>query len=118
MTSPLFIQHRAPYDGHAALEMLDALLVSAAFGQNPAVLFQGDGIWQLLPAQSPLALGCKSLVAQMETLPLYDVETILVEQESLESRGLTADQLALHVTVLSQLEIRRLLETHYPILRF
>ena len=33
--APLFIQHQAPYAGYNAQETLDALLVMAAFGQNP-----------------------------------------------------------------------------------
>ncbi|HEX5276327.1 MAG TPA: sulfurtransferase complex subunit TusC [Fluviicoccus sp.] len=118
MKTPLYIQHRAPYEGHAALEMLDALLVSAAFGQNPAVLFQGDGVWQLLPQQFPQALGRKSLAAQLEALPLYDVENIFVEQESLECRGLGVDQLVLPVTVLPRDALRRLFRNHFPIMRF
>ena len=118
MKTPLFIQHRAPYDGHSATELLDALLVSAAFGQNPVVLFQGEGVWQLLPDQAPQALGAKSLSAQLGALPLYDVETILVEQESLESRGLSAEQLVIPVSVIPRREIRQLLEDHFPVLRF
>ena len=118
MTSPLFIQHRAPFDGHAAAELLDALLVSAAFGQNPTVLFHGDGVWQLIGPQEPAALGCKSLVAQLEALPLYDVENILVEQESLDSRGLSAAQLALPVRAVSRSELPSLLAEHSPVLRF
>lgn len=116
--SPLFIQHRAPYHGHLALEMLDALLVSAAFGQQPTVLFQGDGLWQLVGPQEPSGLGVKSLAAQLEALPLYDVESILVDEDSLTERGLCAGQLSLPVRVVSRRELRQLLMTHFPVLRF
>lgn len=118
MNTPLYIQHRAPYDGHAAAELLDALLVSAAFGQNPTVLFHGEGVWQLLANQTPHVYGAKSLIAQLEALPLYDVENILVERESLESRQLKADDLALPVRIIAREEIRQLIATHFPILRF
>ncbi len=83
MSKPLFIQHRAPYQGYSALETLDALLVAAAFGQNPSVLFQGDGVWQLLPSQEAQLMARASVVAQLEALPLYDVDDIYVDEESL-----------------------------------
>lgn len=118
MSHPLFIQHRAPFDGHGAAELLDALLVSAAFGQNPAVLFLGDGVWQLLGPQQPAALGCKSLAAQLEALPLYDVTGLLVEEESLRARGLEAAQLVLPVRTVPRAALRELLATHHPVVRF
>lgn len=116
--SPLFIQHRAPYDGHQATELLDALLVSAAFGLNPTVLFMGDGVWQLLGPQQPDAYGGKSLAAQLEALPLYDVDNILVEQESLEVRHIDPEALILPVRLVPRRALAELLSTHAPVVRF
>ena len=101
MTKPLFIQHRAPYQAYSALETLDALLVAAAFGQNPSVLFQGDGVWQLLKAQEPQTMGRNSLVAQLEALPLYEVT-----------------QLALPISVVKKSDMAAFIAQHAPLIRF
>lgn len=118
MTKPLFIQHCAPYQGYGALETLDALLVVAAFGQNPSVLFQGDGVWQLLKAQESQMMGRNSLVAQLEVLPLYDVEDIYVDEDSLISRGLNIHQLALPAKLLKKIDMAVFFAQHAPLIRF
>ena len=118
MTKPLFIQHCAPYQGYSALETLDALLVAAAFGQNPSVLFQGDGVWQLLKAQQPQMMGRNSLVAQLEAVPLYEVEDIFVDEDSLVSRGLNINQLALPVSVIKKSDMAAFIAQHAPLIRF
>lgn len=117
MHPPLIIQHRAPYADHAASEALDLLLVLAAFGQNPAVLFSGDGVWQLLANQHPAALGHKSLAAQLQSLPLYDVEHLYADADSLRARGLQAEQLALPVQWVEAEDMAALLARHHPLLR-
>jgi tRNA 2-thiouridine synthesizing protein C len=91
----LFIQHRPPYSDDSAAEMLDALLVAAAFGQQVSVLFQDDGVWQLLANQDGKALGRKTLLSQLQALGLYDVERLYVDHASLQARGLQAAQLGL-----------------------
>ena len=118
MTKPLFIQHRAPYKGYSALETLDALLVAAAFGQNPSVLFQGDGVWQLLKDQEPQMMGRNSIVAQLKALPLYEVEDIYIDEDSLISRGLTISQLALPVAVIKKRDMAAFIAQHAPLIRF
>lgn len=114
----LFIQHRAPFDGVGAVETLDALLVQAAFGLDPAVLFLDDGVWQLVGPQAPAGIGAKSVAAQQEALPMYDVTAIHVERESLETRGLDPEDLVLPVQLVSRSELADLFSRHAPILRF
>lgn len=116
--TPLFIQHQAPGDGAGPVETLDALLVQAAFGLDPAVLFIDDGVWQLVGPQAPQALGGKSMAAQLEALPLYDVNTILVESESLAERRLTPEQLVLPVRLVERQALAALFNAHQPVLRF
>jgi len=118
MTRVLFIQHRAPAGSASPSETLDAALVSAAFGQTVSLLFQGDGVWQLLPDQDASGNGRKSLSAQLSALPLYDVEQLYADADSLAARGLTASQLALPVTVLDAEGMRALLAAQDRILRF
>lgn len=114
----LFIQHRTPYDGYSAQETLDALLVVAAFGQNPSVLFQGDGVWQLVAAQQPQDMGRSSLVAQLTALDLYDVQDIYVDRQSLLSRGLSIEQLAITVQLIEAENMADFIAHHQPLIRF
>jgi len=114
----LFIQHHAPYDGYYAQEMLDMLLVVAAFGQTLSVLFQGDGVWQLVAKQQPQTLGRLSIVAQLQALPLYDVEAVYVDEQSLRERGLTAEQLLLPVQIIHNDHIASFINQHQQLIRF
>jgi len=114
----LFIQHRPPYSDDRATELLDALLVAAAFGQTVTVLFQDDGVWQLLREQNGQALERKTLLAQLQALGLYDVERLYVDQQSLQERGLGSLTLGLPATPLAAGEIAPLLAEHDLVLRF
>lgn len=114
---PLFIHHTTPYDSHNAQESLDALLVMAAFGQNPSVLFQGDGVWQLLANQHSEIMGKPSIIAQLSALELYDVSDVYVDEQSLISRGLAVEQLAINVQILPQAALKDFFQQHYPIVR-
>jgi tRNA 2-thiouridine synthesizing protein C len=59
-----------------------------------------------------------SVVAQLEALPLYDVDDIYVDEESLTARGLDVAQLALPVTRLKREEMAAFIAQHTPIIRF
>lgn len=114
----LFIQHRAPYGSESAQEQLDALLVAAAFGQKVSVLFQDDGVWQLLAQQEGRALERRTLAAQLQALELYEVNALYVDAVSLAERGLDRNQLALKVDVLEADALQKLFDAQDMLLRF
>lgn len=118
MKKTLFIQHHAPYGSESPQEQIDALLVAATFGQSVSVLFQDDGVWQLLPQQDGKALARRTLAAQLQALELYDVNKLYADAASLLERGLEADMLAFPVTVLSSAELQQLLAEQDMVLRF
>lgn len=97
----LYIAARAPYNNDTAQELLDALLVSAAFGAEVSVLFQDQGVFQLHAGQQGQLLGRKSLDAQLQALPLYDVEHVFVDAHSLHEFGLSAEHLIIPVQILA-----------------
>lgn len=113
----LYIAARAPYGDDRAQELLDALLVAASFGAEVSVLFQDDGVWQLLPGQDGQQLGRRSLGAQLDALPLFEVEQRYADATSLTGRGLTADDLLLPVQVLHGPELAALLASHDQVIR-
>lgn len=113
----LYIAARPPYADDRAQELLDALLVAASFGAEVSVLFQDDGVWQLLPGQEGAALARRGLGPQLEALPLFDVERLYADAISLSERGLGADDLLLPVRALEAIDLAALLANHDQVIR-
>lgn len=117
MKKLLVVMHRAPYSGEQPGEMLDAALVAAAFGMDVSLLFQGDGVWQLLAGQNGKALERKTLLAQLQALELYDIQRLYVDSASLAERGLDSTPLGLAAETLDEARIRQLHAGHDLVLR-
>lgn len=113
----LFIAARDPVRDDRAQELLDTLLVCASFGLPTTILFQGVGLQQLLPGQLPEASERKSLSAQLESLPLFEVEHRYVVAEDLAWYGLTPEDLCLPCTPLLRHQLPALLAAHAHVLR-
>lgn len=105
---PLIELGRAPYDGAFARSALDVVLSYAAFAQNPLVLFSGAGVLALIDTQDATALGRKSLRKVIDSLPLYDLETVFVEQASLVRFGIAMTQLPDFASPLGDAELAAL----------
>lgn len=118
MKRVLFIQHRAPYGSESPQEQVDAQLVAATFGLQVSVLFQDDGVWQLLSQQDGKPLGRRTLGAQLQALELYDVRELYVDAASLAARGLDSGQLALAARALDSEGLRDLIAAHDLVMRF
>lgn len=87
---------RSCVDGSLSLkEGLDAAMVAAAFGQLVKILFEGDGVYHLLPKQAPEVLGGKAYHKALSALAMYDVDQLFVCSESLSNRGLALERLSL-----------------------
>lgn len=118
MKKTLFIQNQAPFSTESPQEQLDALLVCATFGQNVSVLFQDDGVWQLLPNQQGSVVGKRTIASQLQILPLYDIEKLYVDEVSLSERGLDSASLSLPVTPLNKDALQQLFAEQDLVLRF
>ncbi|MEW5249853.1 sulfurtransferase complex subunit TusC [Microbulbifer discodermiae] len=90
----LALCRQAPYGNALAREGLEAVLAAAAMEQAPDLLFSGDGVFQLLPQQSPQAIGQKSLQRNLQALPMFGIERVYVCNKSLAKRHLSIEQLA------------------------
>lgn len=102
----MYVNRKAPYGTIYALECLETILVAAAFEQDVSVVFMDDGVYQLKKDQDTAAIGMKNFSPTYRALEGYDVEKLYVEKESLEARGLTADDLIVPVEVLSATELQ------------
>ncbi len=114
----LFIAARAPNHDDRAQELLDMLLVCATFGAEVSVLFEGDGIWQLLPDKADQLLERRSIAAQLGSLPLFDVEHVYVDAEQLTNLSLQQHELCLPCQALAHDDIVALVNRHQHIVRF
>ncbi len=116
MNSFLIISRAAPYGSAAAREALELALACALFDREVAILLLDDAVFQLLPDQSPAGISQKNLGAMQQSLPLYDVEKIYVCQQSVETRGLDAQTLALPVIPVDPQNLKALLREYEAII--
>jgi tRNA 2-thiouridine synthesizing protein C len=89
----LFVNRKAPYGTVYALEALEVVLISAAFEQDVNLAFLDDGVYQLMKGQDTTAIGMKNFSPTFRALGDYAVKRLYVEKESLEERGLKAEDL-------------------------
>lgn len=105
----MFVMRRPPYGSIHAQEMLDIVMVSAAFDQEVNLIFLDDGVFQLKKNQNPERSQLKNTAPIFQALELYDVKRLYVEAESLKERGMNKSDLVLDVTVLPRQAIAELL---------
>jgi len=89
----LYVNRKAPYGTIYALESLEVVLIGAAFEQDVSLAFLDDGVFQLTKGQTTDGIGIKNFSPTFRALGDYEVTKLYVEKESLEERGLTADDL-------------------------
>ncbi|MGV6811820.1 MAG: sulfurtransferase complex subunit TusC [Brevirhabdus sp.] len=89
----LYVNRKAPYGTIYALESLEVVLIGAAFEQDVSLAFVDDGVFQLTKGQKTDGIGIKNFSPTFRALGDYDVTKLYVEKESLDERGLTAEDL-------------------------
>lgn len=114
----LIVCRHPPYGSSLARDALDVAMATAAFDQKVAMLFLGDGVLQLLNAQDGAAIGQKSHDKQLGALPLYDVDALYVDAQSLHMHGVNSADLVLPAQLLTDAEIANLFASHDIVLGF
>jgi tRNA 2-thiouridine synthesizing protein C len=109
MKKIMFVNRCAPYGTFYAREAIDVLLMAAAFNQDISAVFLDDGVFQLLKNQQADSIHMKSFASICQTLTLYDIDKLYVEQHTLVSRNLTLEDLVLPVESLSSEELSELM---------
>ena len=89
-----------------------------AFEQEISVAFIDDGVFVLKKEQDTKPLGVKEFSKTFRTLEDFDITNIYADRESLEQRGLTADDLIIPVKVMEAGEIAKLMEGQDVLLPF
>jgi tRNA 2-thiouridine synthesizing protein C len=114
----MFVNRKAPYGSIYALESLEVVLIAATFDQDCSLVFLDDGVYELVKGQNTKGIGMKNFSPTYRALEGYDVEKLYVERESMQTRGLTEDDLLVPVQVLSSAEMAALMDQQDVILSF
>ena len=111
-----FMNRKAPYGTIYALEVLETVLITAAFEQHANIVFVDDGVYQIKSGQDTADINMKNFsptygIIEMEKEDADEDEDIdmnwriIVEKESMEARGLTKDDFKVDVEILSAAEL-------------
>lgn len=105
----MYVNRKQPYGTVYALEVLEMVLISAAFDQDVHLVFTDDGVLQLKKNMQTDGIGMKNFSKTYRALEGYDIEKLYVDQESLDERGLSEDDLLVDVQVISRAEMADLM---------
>ncbi len=114
----MFLNRKAPHGTVYALEGLEVVLITAAFDQDVSLVFTDDGVYQLLKGIDTKGIEVKDFSRTYRALDGYDIEKLYVDQLSLDARGLTEDDLIVDVTVLSDDEMKNLMDEQDVVISF
>lgn len=118
MTHLLFHLRKPPHGSSAGEEAVEAILATSVFEPTLTVLFEGDGVLQLLAGQQVGALGVRDVAANWTALPVYEVEDLRVHEPSLRQRGLSPADLIIDVTLIDDAQMTALIAQVDQILAF
>lgn len=108
----LFLMRKAPHGTIYSYEGLETLLIFASFEQEVTMLFLDDGVFALLKDQDTTEIGIKGFIKTYRALEDYGVEKILVDRESMETRGVKKEDFAIDVELIDSSEIAAIFKEH------
>ena len=114
----MFLNRKAPHGTVYALEGLEVVLITAAFDQDVSLVFTDDGIYQLMKGIDTKGIEVKDFSKTYRALEGYDIEKLYVDRFSMEARGLTEDDLIVDVSVLSDDEMKNLMDEQDVVISF
>jgi tRNA 2-thiouridine synthesizing protein C len=92
------------------LEPIELLLALAAFEQNPKLLLLGPGIFHANSLQQEKKPQGKAAGKVLSVLPMYDCEEILISKSDLAQTSLEVEDLQSFCRLISDEEIKQLIQ--------
>lgn len=89
----LYLFRRAPHGTLYGWELLQSVLIGAAFEQRISLAFVEDGVYQLVQGSDTRATGTKNFMPAYQVLADYGVDHLYVDQAALAARGLNRHRL-------------------------
>lgn len=96
---------KPPHSGTYLQETLDIVMTAAAFDQEVSLLLLDKAVFQLKKHQNLENTGLKDTAPIFKALPLYNIQYIYVEAESLLENGLDTKRLDEPVNVIPRDQI-------------
>lgn len=114
----LILCRKAPYGNSLARAAFDIAMAASAFEQELAIVFIGDGVFQLLDDQNSEHIEQKHHGKLLSALSLYDIDDLYAEKEAFETRNIDTEKLIVSTTLLTQEELKNIFEQYDTILSF
>lgn len=114
----LIVCRQAPYGSALSRAAVDVALATAVFEQALAVVFTGDGVWQLSKQQDSNAIDCKNHSKALSAFGMYDISELYVDGTSLTQRQLDSSDLIIEAKVLDRPSLGQLIDSFDTILNF
>jgi len=111
MKSILFVINKLPYSSLVQEENIETILFAASFGCKMAVVFHGEGIWQLLAAQTP-SNNHKSMAKMIASFPAFDIKCIYACREDVTQFKLKSEQFSVNLQLISMNKIMELIHQY------
>jgi len=118
MAKIMFVNRKAPHGTIYAWEGLEVVLIFGAFDNELSATYMDDAVYSLKKGQDTSALGIKGFIQTLPVLNDYGCEKIYVDKESLESRGMTADDIAIPVEIVDAATIGKMMAEQDVLLPF
>jgi tRNA 2-thiouridine synthesizing protein C len=112
----LYLVGRAPGLGALTREVIDAILVAAAFDQDVGVLFTGDGVLQLAPGDPDHPHSARDPTRAWLALPTYEVTRVYVDQAAVSRARLAGVRLTLEPQLVPATDLAELIAAHDVVL--
>jgi tRNA 2-thiouridine synthesizing protein C len=118
MAKIMFVNRNAPHGTIYAWEGLEVILIFGAFDNELSAVYMDDAVFSLKKGQDTSLIGIKGFLQTLPVLEDYGCEKIYVDKESMEKRGLTAEDFAIPVEVLEASAIGKIMTEQDVLLPF
>ena len=111
MKSILIRMSKSPSSGLTSGEQLETAMVAATFEQEVSILFVGEGIFNLLPAEETKEVKGYNIEKMLLALPTFEVNDLFICERSLKQRQIGVSNLPKNAKVITFEDQRRLINT-------
>ncbi|MHB9053598.1 MAG: sulfurtransferase complex subunit TusC [Thermoleophilia bacterium] len=110
MAKLMVVFRTAPYGSIYSFEGLENVLIMGAYDQDVSVLFIDDGVFAIKKGMDNSGTGIKDFSPTFRALEAYDIEKIFIDRTSMESRGLTKDDLVIDAELIESDAVEKMME--------
>lgn len=116
MRNIMLIQRHSSFNTSHGRESFDLAMALAAVEHKVSLLFMADAVFQLMPLSDNPQLQLKPYQHGFKLFDLYEIEQVLVCENSLEQRGLTCADLIINATIANSAMIKNCLANQHQVI--